>query len=131
MRITNEARIAFAGWGEWADRSAMMKHHPLEQLRRGRAFINNAYSVQITDEKADGIGVVQHLWIRRHDNGVEFPWQDLQRIKNELVGTRYAAVEVFPRECDLVDVANMRHLYVMPFGYKLPFGMMPINQVEG
>lgn len=45
--------------------------------------------------------------------GEDITWQELQDIKRE-VGFGYCdAVEVFPRDRDVVNVANMRHLWVM------------------
>ena len=49
-------------------------------------------------------------------------WDDLQRLKREAgFGDRWA-VEVFPPDEDIVNVANMRHLWLLgdapPFGWK-------------
>lgn len=41
------------------------------------------------------------------------PWDDLQRLKGECGYGSLDAVEVFPSDADLVNVANMRHLWVM------------------
>ena len=40
-------------------------------------------------------------------------WDDLQRIKNECGYALYDAVEIYPAQTDVVNVANMRHLWVM------------------
>jgi hypothetical protein len=48
-------------------------------------------------------------------------WDDLYRIKNECGYGDYDAVEVFPKEANLINVANMRHLWVM--AHPLPFGL--------
>jgi len=40
-------------------------------------------------------------------------WDELQRIKNELGYFAHCAVEVFPPLLDEVNVANMRHLWVL------------------
>ena len=40
-------------------------------------------------------------------------WDDLQRIKRECGFGAYHAVEVFPADCDLVNVANLRHLWIL------------------
>lgn len=37
---------------------------------------------------------------------------DLQRLKRECGRGDLDAVEVYPRDCDVVNVANMRHLFV-------------------
>lgn len=89
-----------------------------------QCYINNRYSVQISIVTAD-IGEVVHLWIRRHDGSMPRSWSDLQRIKNDMVGPERVAVEVFPPVSELVDGANMAHLWVLPEGHVLPFGLHP------
>jgi hypothetical protein len=44
----------------------------------------------------------------------EISWQELQRIKSECGAGDTLAVEIFPRDKDVVNVANMRHLWLMP-----------------
>lgn len=46
-------------------------------------------------------------------------WEELQELKRQAGFGDYDAVEVFPRDCDVVNVANMRHLWVVPEG--IPF----------
>lgn len=40
-------------------------------------------------------------------------WDDLQRLKRECGYGDADAVEVFPADADVVNVANMRHLWIM------------------
>lgn len=40
-------------------------------------------------------------------------WEDMQRIKAEAGYPMHDAVEVFPRAVDVVNVANMRHIWIM------------------
>ena len=40
-------------------------------------------------------------------------WTALQNIKNELGYADKIAVEIFPKEKDIVNVANMRHLWIL------------------
>lgn len=47
------------------------------------------------------------------------PWEALQRLKAEAGYAFHDAVEVYPSAIDVVNVANMRHLWVMR--EKLPF----------
>jgi hypothetical protein len=44
-------------------------------------------------------------------DGIE--WMELQRLKNEAGYEAYDAVEIFPAQKDLVNVSNMRHLWVV------------------
>lgn len=49
-------------------------------------------------------------------------WDDLQEIKRQVGLGEYMAVEIFPADRDVINVANMRHLWVMrdplPFAWK-------------
>lgn len=49
-------------------------------------------------------------------------WDELQRIKAECGYADAEAVEVYPRDADVVNVANMRHLWVLldpvPFAWR-------------
>ncbi len=50
------------------------------------------------------------------------PWEDLQRLKAEAGYPMHDAVEVFPRATDVVNVANMRHIWILrdllPFAWR-------------
>jgi hypothetical protein len=43
----------------------------------------------------------------------EISWEDLQRLKLECGYGEQDAVEVFPRQRDIVNVASMRHIWIM------------------
>lgn len=64
-----------------------------------------------------------HLSIKQLDQRPARDWRHLQRIKNQLLGPECEAVELFPKESRLVDIANQTHLwgYDDPF-YRFPFG---------
>ena len=40
-------------------------------------------------------------------------WDELQRIKNETLGEEVWCIENYPAQSELVNVSNMRHLYVL------------------
>lgn len=40
-------------------------------------------------------------------------WDELQRVKNECLGPEVWCVECYPAESELVNVSNMRHLWVL------------------
>lgn len=48
-------------------------------------------------------------------------WWEAQRIKNELAGESATAVEVYPPQAEVVDAADMYHLWVLPA--PLPFSL--------
>lgn len=47
----------------------------------------------------------------RWDAGI--PWEDLQLCKRETGHGDWYGVEIYPRDRDIVDVANMRHLWLL------------------
>lgn len=118
-------RLARAPWSAWERRDTTPEQ--MQRFRRGPmwrpyALLNNRYSIQLSDEATDW-GLVLHLWVRRHDGEMVRSWSDLQRIKNEIAGPSRVALEVFPPADELVDEANMAHLWVLPEGFDLPFGL--------
>ena len=48
-------------------------------------------------------------------------WHEMQRIKDELAGRELTGVEVYPPHEEIVDEADMYHLWVLPHPY--PFGL--------
>lgn len=86
----------------------------------GHVWSNNRYVV-LQYERQSEWGEITHLAIRRLDGNVTRSWADLQRIKNELTGAERTAVEVFPPESELLDGADMFHLFVLEEGRGLPF----------
>lgn len=76
-----------------------------------RVFVNNLYRVEIADTPRMAPTFI-HLAIRRHDEGTCNEWADLQRIKNEIAGSEYEAIELFPAESRLVNTGNEYHLWV-------------------
>lgn len=67
-------------------------------------------------------GIVEHACIRNAEAS-DIPWAEKQRIKRELFGKWTTAIEVFPADDRLVDQANMYHLWILPDGFPLPFGI--------
>lgn len=107
-------------WGEWEERPI-----PPEYTRRlgfTRGLLNNRYSVQIRPVVVDDWGEIAHLQIARHDGSEIDGWDDLNRIRRELY-PGHTAIEVYPTDDKLVDQAAARHLWVLPAGVELPFGL--------
>lgn len=59
----------------------------------------------------------------RNAASTDIPWAEKQRIKNEIFGEERTAIEVFPAESELTDVAMMYHLWLLPKTMKIPFGI--------
>ena len=76
-----------------------------------RAWKNNRISVQLY---RDPRCAYWRLSVARHDaSGPEFTWDQLQRVKNQCLGEGIVAVEIYPAAGDVVNVANMRHLWIL------------------
>ncbi len=60
----------------------------------------------------------------------DIPWAVKQQIKNELFGEKRLAIEVFPKQKNLVDVQDVYHLWVFPKDFDLPFGIHPTRDKQ-
>ena len=80
------------------------------EVWRSRHFL-----VQIFAERdgAQRLTVSRTQLTRNGDWQEGISWDDLQRLKFECGRGDKWAVEIFPRQFDLVNVANMRHLWVL------------------
>jgi len=82
----------------------------LETVFRSRDFL-----VQVFTESGGAIARLSvcrtELSGDRWKDGIE--WEELQRIKRECGYGNRDAVEVFPSDADVVNVANMRHLWIL------------------
>lgn len=80
-----------------------------------RIFINSRYQVSVRmRDVPEPFGLCIELSIKTRDRAAHHDWRDFQRIKNELVGEDYEAVEMYPSEKRLVDTANQYYLFVFP-----------------
>ncbi len=95
---------------EWPD--AMRKKGPrvLKEVWHSRKYI-----VQVFEEPEN----VERLSICRTEYNTQLEyidrltWEQLQQIKDQVGrGDKYA-IEVYPKNCDVVNVANMRHLWIL------------------
>lgn len=76
-------------------------------------WMNSRYTVLLRRVQAEpACEPIVHLSIRRNDRRPIANWRDLQRIKNELVGSQCEGLQIFPAEDRLVDTSNQYHLYV-------------------
>jgi hypothetical protein len=106
-------------WGKFVEQKL-----PAFMARSGliRALLNNYYLVQEFHHETEWGAVVQLMVCRTDRAAIRPTFYDMMRIKSELFGAERTAIEVCPPESELVDVANMYWLWVLPEGFKLPFG---------
>jgi hypothetical protein len=73
------------------------------------------YLVQVYAEAEDVIRLTVCSTTPTGDNLSDgIAWDTLQRLKRECGFGDREAVEVYPRDVDIVNVANMRHLWLLP-----------------
>lgn len=119
-------------WGEWIP--AKITEANIKRLlaaggnRPDEIWHNGLYQVMIqrnVPSDIEGWPAMHWLSIKRVDKDWIHDWRHLQRIKNELIGEEFEAVELYPAESRLVDTANQYHLWALtapgrqfPFGYR-------------
>jgi hypothetical protein len=90
-----------------------------------QAWRSRKYLVQLWDE-SHGYHGMMRLSVCRVKQNASGRWQDgltwdeLQAIKREIGYGDWYAIEVYPRDEDIVNVANFRHLWLLPV--PLPIG---------
>jgi len=80
----------------------------------GTAFKNNVFSVLWRDVPGGYVHLAITSLSQKRPS-----WWEAQRIKDEVAGTEKTAVEVYPPRGEVVDDADMYHLWVLPEA--LPF----------
>ncbi|GHE88575.1 hypothetical protein GCM10016455_05880 [Aliiroseovarius zhejiangensis] len=119
--IARERKIRRTGqWGEWERLENPHRFKSgwlgeVDHVRRNRVF-----SVLVRD-----VGTAIHLGISSL-TGDRPSFHEMQRIKNDLAGPNATGVEVYPPQEELVDDAEMFHLWVL-FA-PLPFSLFSKEQ---
>jgi hypothetical protein len=80
-----------------------------------RVWRSRGFLVQLYSDKGYERLTVNRACLKGKGWGDEITWQELQDLKRQAGFGDVDAVEVFPRDCDVVNVANMRHLWLMPY----------------
>jgi len=92
----------------------------LVEVWRSREFLVQVYSAQAGAIRASVNRTSIDFESGRWEDGIS--WEDLQRVKREIGRGHLDAVEVFPADRDIVNVANMRHLFILddplPFAWR-------------
>jgi hypothetical protein len=122
----NAFKLGVGAEGPWENRHALIRaRHPNPAAVGG--WLNETYSVQLFQHPTHP--GIDHLCVRRHDEGTEISWPDLQRIKDRLApdGRDRWAVEVFPPALAVVDNYNLRHIWVMPVEWTPPVDLREVQ----
>lgn len=87
-------------------------------------YRNSRYQVHVRriHAKNDSPDLI-HLSMKRLDQLPYIPYRDRMRIKDELWGPEYEAVELLPARSMEIDLANQTHLWLIESSsYRFPFG---------
>lgn len=106
-------------WGEWKKRE--IGHGPIcfgPTFGGDFHFENNLFSIYGGEINFEA-GLFVHLFIIKKGGG-EPRWRDKQRIKNELFGCDRVALEIMPRQDEIVGRADAYHIWIAPPNFKLP-----------
>ena len=92
-------------WPAWHQDSIILR------VWRSRDFLVQEYAVDHDDVLVRlSVNRTKLTGERWSDN---VTWDELQQIKAECGYAEYEAVEIYPAACDVVNVENMRHLWIM------------------
>lgn len=110
---------------------------PMSYQGQGAAFShelweNDVYYASV--ERVDsgffvGGGPFVRIGISSNDETARHDWRDFQRIKNDIVGDEWEAVELYPAESRLLDPSNRFYLWCVPNGV-LQLGMFSGRRVD-
>lgn len=129
-------KLSVAQREPWTPFQEMLPPPQLEGIQGVQFFRNSRYQVNVTKFMIEPpFGRCFHLSIKTLDKEAYHDWRDYQRIKNELVGPEYEAVELYPAESRLTDTSNQFHIWAF-LDFKFPFGyrnreVSDAQEVEG
>jgi hypothetical protein len=105
-------------WGEWEMQTFLPGTVGLSGwlVDITTAYKNRVFAILHRPAEAG----VHHLAVSSL-SGIRPTWHEMQRIKNDLAGPDCTAIEVYPAQRDVVDEADMFHIWVLRG--KLPFGL--------
>jgi hypothetical protein len=85
-------------------------------VKRVEVWLSRKYLVQVFEEAEGVLRVSVNRTTMRADGRWEenLVWDEMQEIKRQIGRADSYAVEVFPRDRDIVNVANMRHMWILP-----------------
>lgn len=106
---------------------------PDSHMKPIEVWRSRAYLVQVFDEQCDAYPDLVRLSICRTTIGMDgrwtdgLTWDELQSIKREVGFGDWYGLEIYPRDGDVVNVANIRHLWLV----KQPLAIGWMQTVKG
>jgi hypothetical protein len=94
---------------EWPQDALRVMSNPPIEVWRSREYLLMVYQ----DNGATRLSVVRTALTTHGAWPDGISWDDLQRLKRECGRGDQWAVEIYPADADVVNVANMRHLFLL------------------
>jgi len=92
-----------------------------DDKNRTRVWLNREFLIQEFDEQNSIRITVNRTEMMPNGRWLDgISWDELQQIKNEIGYGKSYAIEIYPPDHDIVNDANIRHLWVLPV--PLPIG---------
>jgi hypothetical protein len=120
------ARVSFQSTADWneADRAVLA----VLVLISDECWANSEYIVAVERgiEPSPIFPTVTHLTVRRRDRMLlsHSKWCDLQYIKDQVIGSQFTAIEIYPPSAQVIDLENAYHLWAFDDPeFQLPFGL--------
>lgn len=87
-----------------------------ESSNRIAVWLSDFHLVQVFSEPEGVVRLTIGSTKRKPDGNWKdgFTWDALQFIKSQVGYGAFDAMEIYPRDADVVNVANLRHLWVAP-----------------
>lgn len=120
-----------------ARRPLVLERVPPEQWPPNRrdgnlieVWCSRKYLVQVYQEDRGMLRASINRTTLRADGRWEenLTWDEMQEIKRQIGRGICYAVEVLPMDCDIVNVANMRHMWILP--EPLPIGWFLHSSID-
>lgn len=108
----------FIEQSEWTKR--LKEYFPEKGIK---VLTNGEYIVEIHKSSCRW-GDSIRLSVKRIDGFPMHSWTDLQEIKNKVAGEERVAIEIYPKNKEKTDTANIYHLWVLPENFELPYGLI-------
>jgi hypothetical protein len=93
--------------------------YAIAETRPTHVWISQKYLVQMFDEvQFQGIDTrrlsINRVTLKSDGHWEEgLSWEELQQVKREIGYGHWYGIEIYPRDVDIVNVANLRHLWIL------------------
>ena len=107
-------------WSEKASKTHNTKVDVYESVEHG--IIVEKYTL------GGSAGFDYRLSIKKHNKSEIRNWRLIQDIKNNLVGKDRVGIELYPKEKDVTDTANIYHIWICSTDCEPPIAIVPYKE---